>query len=500
MRFFPTRKAAVSAFMILFLASVIEGEDKNSYHKQWKALEAEGRFADAVVIYKRALEEYPEEAWFYVFIGHSLKMQKKADLALPYFESARKYAKGDAGVLRNVYYGYCAYGSHLAFEKKKWDEAVEWYKRAAALDPKPAFAHNVMGNALRNAGKLGQAYDAFRAAYQADPLHVNGDLKANFRVGMLEGIRLTRESGQKNLLFNYVELAAEAYPDDAEVILSVVSGAIFAGRLQKAREIENKVTSHPLRELVSGRIGLEEKGNENRVFASFDALSRKSPRDYELDDAIAKVYRSMVDTLDYPEQMGSSYQDRVVDFNTRAVKKYFVVHPYTQAFPLRPPLQGKFFQGQGAGGRSFHNGLHDHFSYDLRQEMGAPIFAVTDGEVIDAESSHADNPVGSPVNLKARANFVRLRHSNGITSTYVHMKQGSVTVKRGQSVKAGQKLGEMGNSGVSGGVHLHFVMAKENKVTVEPRFTGLKGKKESEGAFRPVETLGSERMTFETSP
>lgn len=495
-RKFFLRAAAV---LLILLAASMQGEERNTYHRQWSTLEKEGRFTEAVVIYKQAVREYPEEAWFYVFIGHSLKMQKKADEALPYFESARKYAAGDAGVLRNVYYGYCAYGSFLGFEKKKWEEAAEWYNKAALLDPKPAFAHNVMGNALRNAGKLEKAYAAFLAAYNADPDHVNGDLKANFRTGMIEGMR-QRGSGEKDLLCKYSELAAIAYPADSEIILAAVSGTLSAGRADKAREIADKVTSHPLQELVRGQIELSGGMNDQKVFAHFDAMSREAPRDYELDDAIAKIYRSMVDALSYPEQMASPYQDRAVDFNTRAVQKYFLVHPYTQTLTLRPPLQGRFFQGQGAGGRSFHNGLEAHYSYDLRQEMGAAIYAVADGEVIDAESSHADNPVGSPVNLNARANFVRLRHAGGITSTCVHLKRGSVAVKTGQRVKAGQKLGEMGNSGVSGGVHLHFEMANEKKITIEPRFTGLKGKRERDAAFLPMDTFGSEKFTFEYYP
>jgi hypothetical protein len=42
----------------------------------------------------------------------------------------------------------------------------------------------------------------------------------------------------------------------------------------------------------------------------------------------------------------------------------------------------------------------------------------------------------------------------------VHLRQGSVTVQRGQNVKAGAPIGEVGNSGCSLRPHLHLAVAK----------------------------------------
>jgi hypothetical protein len=43
---------------------------------------------------------------------------------------------------------------------------------------------------------------------------------------------------------------------------------------------------------------------------------------------------------------------------------------------------------------------------------------------------------------------------------YWHFKKGSVVVKKGQTVKQGDKLGLRGNTGISSGVHLHFELWK----------------------------------------
>lgn len=53
-------------------------------------------------------------------------------------------------------------------------------------------------------------------------------------------------------------------------------------------------------------------------------------------------------------------------------------------------------------------------------------------------------------------NWVMIDHGDGTSSVYAHMYQGSITVKVGDHVAQGQKIGLMGSSGSSTGAHLHF--------------------------------------------
>lgn len=79
------------------------------------------------------------------------------------------------------------------------------------------------------------------------------------------------------------------------------------------------------------------------------------------------------------------------------------------------------------------------------------IEAPYDGKVLEAKKSTA--PGGG------FGNYVILLHKidgKFYTTLYAHMKDGSVKVKKGQKVEAGQMLGKMGTTGMSTGKHLHW--------------------------------------------
>ncbi len=64
--------------------------------------------------------------------------------------------------------------------------------------------------------------------------------------------------------------------------------------------------------------------------------------------------------------------------------------------------------------------------------------------------------------------FVEINHGQGFRTRYGHMAK--VTVKRGQMVQEGDKLGLMGSSGRSTGVHLHYEVWHNGKVYDPEKF------------------------------
>lgn len=57
---------------------------------------------------------------------------------------------------------------------------------------------------------------------------------------------------------------------------------------------------------------------------------------------------------------------------------------------------------------------------------------------------------------RSAGNHVVIDHGDGIYSCLGHLKHGSVVVREGQAVQAGEVIGALGNSGFSAGPHLHL--------------------------------------------
>lgn len=112
-----------------------------------------------------------------------------------------------------------------------------------------------------------------------------------------------------------------------------------------------------------------------------------------------------------------------------------------------------------------HDG-HDPYIRSFReQEIGVPVFAPMDGVVIALRDGEPDqNTESDPAFV---SNFVRLRHINGLTSDYVHLKRDSITVDVGDLVTAGTQIGMVGSSGPSTGPHVHFSLMRHGE-PIEP--------------------------------
>jgi murein DD-endopeptidase MepM/ murein hydrolase activator NlpD len=83
-----------------------------------------------------------------------------------------------------------------------------------------------------------------------------------------------------------------------------------------------------------------------------------------------------------------------------------------------------------------------HTGLDFPADTGTPILAAAGGVVI-AQEYHA-----------AYGNLVEVDHGNNLVTRYAHASR--VHVKKGDIVKRGQKIAEVGSTGRSTGPHLHF--------------------------------------------
>ena len=93
------------------------------------------------------------------------------------------------------------------------------------------------------------------------------------------------------------------------------------------------------------------------------------------------------------------------------------------------------------GGSALHTGL------DFQAESGSPILAAAGGVVVTQEYHGA------------YGNMVEVDHGNELITRYAHASK--VLVKKGDLIKRGQKIAEVGSTGRSTGPHLHFEVLVE---------------------------------------
>lgn len=115
--------------------------------------------------------------------------------------------------------------------------------------------------------------------------------------------------------------------------------------------------------------------------------------------------------------------------------------------PMRLPVEGISFAQIGASlgertnpvlkARVRHDGM------DIIASTGTPVLAAGDGKVTVVEK-----------NDRGFGNMVSISHPGGYVTRYAHLS--TVSVKRGQAVHAGQKIGAVGMSGKSFAPHLHY--------------------------------------------
>lgn len=87
--------------------------------------------------------------------------------------------------------------------------------------------------------------------------------------------------------------------------------------------------------------------------------------------------------------------------------------------------------------------------------FGSPIYASTDGVVVEINSTCPDKGYYGSKCGSGFGNFVRIKSSTGYLIYYAHIRS-IMRVSVGQNVSKGQLIGYMGNSGSSTGTHLHF--------------------------------------------
>jgi murein DD-endopeptidase len=127
---------------------------------------------------------------------------------------------------------------------------------------------------------------------------------------------------------------------------------------------------------------------------------------------------------------------------------------------------------------------------------GAEVLAVADATVaaaMDDIPENVDPPVadGRPITPEnASGNYVALDLGRGRFAFYEHLEHGTITVKAGDRVKAGQVIGQLGYSGSSSiGPHLHFHVSNAKSTLGAEGLPFVFTRFEHHGAFESIDAL-----------
>ena len=123
---------------------------------------------------------------------------------------------------------------------------------------------------------------------------------------------------------------------------------------------------------------------------------------------------------------------------------------------------------------------HDGTDFAVRDWVtmtgGVDVLAAAGGKIVRARDEIEDREP-TPAELekmkedkKGCGNGVLIDHGKGWQTIYCHMKKGSVVVKAGDKVETGQKIGQVGESGMAEFPHLHFGAFHDGKI-IDP-YTG----------------------------
>lgn len=124
---------------------------------------------------------------------------------------------------------------------------------------------------------------------------------------------------------------------------------------------------------------------------------------------------------------------------------------------LRAPLQFTRITSHFSKSR-FHPLLHvfrPHHGVDYGAPTGTPVMTTADGVVVEARYNGGEG------------NFVRIRHSSRIETSYLHLSRFAKDIRPGRKVTQGDVIGYVGATGLATGPHLDYRVS-DNGTWLDP--------------------------------
>jgi murein DD-endopeptidase MepM/ murein hydrolase activator NlpD len=250
------------------------------------------------------------------------------------------------------------------------------------------------------------------------------------------------------------DLDADVLTYEKETSVSAIRGRIHGDHSSVIAAVdaagERIQLAMSLAEIFSGQIDFD---TDLQQGDSFDVLFEKS----SLSDGEFAGYGAILGArfmTDGREMQAFRWTDRATgksgfyDENGRSLKRFF----------LRSPLRFEPRVTSGFSRRRLHpvyRTYRPHLGVDYGAPAGARVVAVANGTVVSAGWTAGGGRT------------LRIRHTSGFESYYLHLSAFGPGIRTGASVDQGQVIGRVGSSGTATGPHLDYRLRK-NGVFVNP--------------------------------
>lgn len=243
--------------------------------------------------------------------------------------------------------------------------------------------------------------------------------------------------------------------------------------MQKAMGSEAKLTE--FRDGIDKQLGKSEIIISETTFANgalrvYDRVSERPAQRQRLQaqwafDSAGKVAGFFVKPAPKPAE------SRFLDYQTKADLRlpfrgnWFVFwggrtleHNYHAADPGQRFAADLVVVKDGSSHRGSGQALEDYYCWDQ------PIFAPADGKIVSIENGLPDLTPGTMDPENPAGNHVVIDLGAGEFAFLAHLRQGSIGVKAGETIKHGAEIGSCGNSGNTSEPHLHFHLQTGSKL------------------------------------
>lgn len=158
--------------------------------------------------------------------------------------------------------------------------------------------------------------------------------------------------------------------------------------------------------------------------------------------------------LNLPASLSSKLQDPARKAEEAAMERAYLRRtPQAWFRPFQPAVNVRWQSTAFGQPRIYVMGgpVQYHYGIDYPALAGTAVTAMNDGTVV---------LVGQ---FPVRGGLVVIDHGAGVSSLYFH--QGKLLVREGERVRRGQKIGEVGTTGLSTGPHLHLEVRVRGEAT-----------------------------------